>query len=120
VANKWFSECAPCRWQETHDTQDAAIVAAQEHVVDAHRDLFSLPGDERSRKMVSDRIGHVQLRDENTIGAGMSAGTESLAVTGEAPRSDADLDTEEQQLRERLHAIYSERESRASMPKEGV
>jgi len=120
VANKWFSECAPCRWQETHDTQDAAIVAAQEHVVDAHRDLFSLPGDERSRKMVSDRIGHVQLRDENTIGAGMSAGSESLAVTDTASRTDAELQAEEKQLLERLATIDRERAVREAERRAGV
>ncbi len=120
MANKWFSECAPCHWQETHDTQDPAIVAAQQHVAEKHKEFFSLPADQASRKMAAERIGHVQLRDENTIGAGMSAGTESLAVTGDAPQSDDDLNAEEKQLTDRLLAIDNERIARAMRAKEGV
>src|SRR5258707_12147592 len=96
----WYAECLPCRWEETHDTEGAAISAAEQHVIDAHRDLFTLNGVERSRKMVDERIGHVQLRGENTIGAGVSTG----AVLAVAPAPPVFIDQELQREARMLEA----------------
>jgi hypothetical protein len=65
--NHWYAECIPCKWQGAHDTQDAAISAAEEHVFSAHSELFRLASDVRSRKMVEQRIGHVQFRSEDAL-----------------------------------------------------
>ncbi len=118
--NKWFAECVPCKWQETHDTQDAAISAAESHAIDSHRELFSLPGDVRSRKMADDLIAHVQLRDENATTTGVSTGVEVVAESRAETQSDPELDAEEKQLLDRLTAIDRERVKRAGTTKEGA
>jgi hypothetical protein len=96
--NKWFAECVPCQWQEAHDTQDPAIHAAETHVLDEHRDLFSLSGDVRSRKMADERIGHVQLRDENAVGVGVSTGAVVPTAAAAPEFVDEELQREESML----------------------
>jgi len=96
--NKWFAECVPHKWEMRHDEQDAAISAAEQHVLDEHRDLFSLPGDVRSRQMSEQRIGHVQLRDENAIAAGVSTGAPAPAESIEPAIIDEELAHEEAML----------------------
>ncbi len=71
--NHWYAECVPCHWQEAHETQDAAISAAEEHVFSVHPELFRLPSDVRSRKMGEERIGHVQLRADNALSTAVPA-----------------------------------------------
>jgi len=63
----WHAECLPCKWQEAHDTQDAALSAAEEHVFSTHAALFRLPSDVRSRKMADEKIGHVQYRADDAV-----------------------------------------------------
>jgi hypothetical protein len=80
MADLWVAECLVCHWQEQHETQDEAIAAAEEHVLDLHR---TMPAHER----LSKRVGHVQLRAsgaspvalEDSPGAGELA-TEHHAV----------------------------------------
>jgi hypothetical protein len=60
AADVWVSECVPCRWVEHHDSQDAAIRAAEDHVFTTHRDI---PGFQRANEF----IGHVQLRADNAV-----------------------------------------------------
>jgi hypothetical protein len=96
--NKWFAECVPCRWQEAHDTQDAALHAAESHVLEQHRELFALPSDQRSKKMADERIAHVQLRDENAIAAGMSQGVADPTEAAAPEFVDEELAREERML----------------------
>lgn len=70
----WFAECLPCKWQTKHDTQDAALKAATEHIWDNHKYLTP-------KEQVDRKIGHVQLRHEDTIGAPVK----SFMTTEEAP-----------------------------------
>ncbi len=116
--NKWFAECVPCKWQETHDTQDAAISAAESHAINVHRDLFSLPSDVRSREMADKRISHVQLRDENAIGAGVSTGVAAPAETAPQGPVDEQLAAAESELDATLQRVAALRAMRAMGQKE--
>jgi len=67
-------------------------------VLDTHRDLFALDGAVRSRKMADERIGHVQLRDETALGAGVSTGA-LVPTEAAAPEFiDEELQREESML----------------------
>jgi hypothetical protein len=66
VADFWFAECLPCKWQVTYDTEDEAISAAEEHVSANHAKV-------PAREKVEQRMGHVQLRGENTVGAAVKS-----------------------------------------------
>lgn len=57
MADKWFAECAVCKWQEAHDSQSGAIEAASNHVAEKHQTVMP---EERARRL----MGHVQLRTE--------------------------------------------------------
>lgn len=57
MADKWFAECLPCKWEETHDSQVGAINSVQNHVWAKHRDVS--PELRAVKKM-----GHVQFRSE--------------------------------------------------------
>ena len=57
MADKWFAECLPCNWEETHDSETGAVEAVQDHVWALHRDI--LP-EERARL----KMGHIQFRSE--------------------------------------------------------
>jgi len=103
--NFWFAECVPCKWETRHDDQDSAIRAAELHVLDHHSDLFGLPSDVRSRQMAADRIAHVQLRDENAIAAGVSAGVAPAAETAAPESTDAALAREEQLVEDHLEKV---------------
>src|SRR5258707_1660673 len=101
----WYAECVPCKWEETYTTQDSAIAAAETHVRTTHSDLFSLNGIERSRKMVDQRIGHVQLRSEDTLGYGVSAGAASLAESGVELSLDAQITRADQEVNDALERL---------------
>ncbi len=116
--NKWFSECVPCKWQEAHDTQDAAIHAAETHVLDKHRDLFSLSGDVRSKRMIDERISHVQLRDENAIGAGVSTGAVVPTEAAAPEFIDEELQREESMLSAHAKWVADLRAKKAAEKKE--
>jgi hypothetical protein len=62
LADYWYAECRRCKWVTQHTEQDAAIHAAEDHVIDFHRDVAPA---ERGRLY----IGHVQNRTENGISA---------------------------------------------------
>jgi hypothetical protein len=118
--NKWFAECVPCKWQEAHDGQDQALHAAETHVIDVHRDLFNLPGDQRSKQMADNRIGHVQLRDENAIAAGVSTGA-AIELAASAPQYiDEELAREESMLAAHAKWVADLRAKKEAEKKEGV
>ncbi len=116
--NKWFAECVPHKWETRHDEQDAAIRAAEQHVLDEHRDLFTLPGDVRSRQMSEQRIGHVQLRDENAIAAGVSTGAPAPAESTEPAFIDEELAHEEAMLAKHAEWVASLRTKKEAEKKE--
>lgn len=60
MSDYWFAECHPCAWETKHTSQDAAIRAAEDHVIDHHRDV---PSHIRGLE----KIGHVQNRSENAF-----------------------------------------------------
>lgn len=64
MKDRWFAECAPCVWQMSYDTQDAAIEAAEEHVYTEHR---KVPAHVRAWN----RMGMVQFRTPGTQGTEM-------------------------------------------------
>ena len=117
--NRWFAECVPCRWQETFDTQDSAISAAEKHVQSAHADLFSLASDVRSRHMADKRIAHVQLRDDNAVGTGISTGAVTQASTVSDVLTDEELNAKETQLLAQLEDLDKLRALRTRNPKGG-
>lgn len=59
MADTWFAECLPCKWEEKHDSQLGAIEAATDHVFASHRDV--IPQQRAALKM-----GHVQLRGDES------------------------------------------------------
>lgn len=61
MADFWFAECLPCKWEEKHTDQDSAIHAAEEHVFLNHRHV---PPEVRGAKF----MGHVQNRTETSPG----------------------------------------------------
>jgi len=60
----WYAECAPCKWQEKHETQDEAIAAAEDHVFLKHRNVHSTT-------RAAERMGLVQNRTENAFATQM-------------------------------------------------
>ena len=60
MADFWFAECNPCKWEEKHTDEDAAIRAAEDHVFALHRSVPNLVRAEQ-------RMGHVQNRTENAV-----------------------------------------------------
>lgn len=61
MADFWFAECLPCKWQAKYPSESDAIFAAEDHIAEFH---VKVPAKERAEK----RIGHVQLRSEDAIG----------------------------------------------------
>jgi len=61
IKDFWFAECAPCKWQEQHATEDDAITAAEEHVMHHHKKM-------RPTERAEKRVGHVQNRTDNALG----------------------------------------------------
>ena len=116
--NKWFAECVPCKWETRHDEQDAAIRDVERHVLDVHRDLFTLAGDVRSRQMAEQRIGHVQLRDENATAAGVSAGAPAPAESTAQAFIDEELAREEDMLAKHAEWVASLRVKKEAEKKE--
>lgn len=50
-----IAECLPCKWEERHDTQQDAVIAAEKHVRAYHIDV---PPEIRGKE----KMGHVQWR----------------------------------------------------------
>lgn len=69
MSDKWVAECLLCKWEAHFDTQNEAVLAAEEHVADQHR---KIPAAQRAAQ----KIGHVQLRTilPNDAHAPISAG----------------------------------------------
>ncbi len=73
--DKWFAECVQCKWRTAHDTEDAAIAAAEEHVRTKHAKV-------QPPMRAQQRIGHVQLRGEDAVGYEFAPGAGQVQVDG--------------------------------------
>jgi hypothetical protein len=71
----WYAECVPCKWITAHTTQDAAIRAAEDHVIELHRNV---PSEVRGREY----IGHVQNRTENAYATAQPSAPAEAAPSG--------------------------------------
>jgi hypothetical protein len=114
----WYAECLPCKWEQTYDTEALAIAAAELHVLDHHRDLFTLSGVERGRKMAEEKIGHVQLRSENTVTAGVSTGAAAPVVEVVEPTIEEQIKTEQDKIDVALDALATLRQKQLADKKE--
>jgi len=72
MADFWYAECIPCKWEEKYSTQDSAIAAAEDHVERKHR---GVPSHVRGQQ----KIGHVQNRTENSVSDPTPGTTEAAA-----------------------------------------
>ena len=79
MADKWFAECLPCKWEERYDTETDALTAASQHVQEKH--LQSPPEQRGTQKM-----GHVQFRTELAVAAPLPTGdTSTWEPTAQPP-----------------------------------
>jgi len=74
VADKWFAECIPCKWETQHDDEDSAIRASVKHVNAFHVDI---PPEERGAK----KMGHVQNRTVGALATSLPEGSSAGAST---------------------------------------
>lgn len=116
--NYWYAECVPCRWQESFDEEDSAIIAAEVHTRTEHMSLFSISSDARSRKMADERIGHVQLRDERAIAVPTASVVAAPSTTVPLRTLDDELALEEEQLHQQTMKVANLRQQRDSAAKE--
>ena len=85
----WIAECLPCKWETRHDTQDAAITAAEGHVDSLHRHVQPIA---RAQKY----MGHVTQRTVLDTESAASAAPEPQTQS-EAPTPDASADSSTEQ-----------------------
>ena len=114
--------------QQTTASQSANAIAAAprwqqalqgDAVLNRFKAKLTAAGDGKWRDNAVKK-GAEQGRFAGGIGAGMSAGTESLAVTDTTSRTDAELQAEEKQLLKRVQMIAGELNARASRDKGGA